>query len=121
MAKAQQPPPLAVGEQLEGEPSGGASSGKSEPDALLMAGTPEQQHPTPPTATAQRAGDEAQQASPPAAATPPDLLVPLPPPDASEGPEVMAEYEAYLQRWDAGDTLAQRWHRWVGSHLAAAT
>jgi hypothetical protein len=40
-------------------------------------------------------------------------LVPLPPPDASEGPEAAAEYEIYLQRWDAGDTLAQRWHRWV--------
>jgi len=37
--------------------------------------------------------------------------VPLPPPDASEGPEAEAEYEAYLQRWNAGDTLAQRWHR----------
>lgn len=38
-------------------------------------------------------------------------LVPLTPPDASEGPEAAAEYEMYLQRWDAGDTLAQRWHR----------
>lgn len=38
-------------------------------------------------------------------------LVPLPPPDASEGPEAAGEYELYLQRWDAGDTLAQRWHR----------
>lgn len=38
-------------------------------------------------------------------------LVPLAPPDASEGPEAAAEYETYLQRWDAGDTLAQRWHR----------
>jgi hypothetical protein len=38
-------------------------------------------------------------------------LVPLPPPDASEGAEAAAEYEIYLQRWDAGDTLAQRWHR----------
>lgn len=48
----------------------------------------------------------------PASAAPqvPDL-VPLPPPDASEGPEAAAEYELYLQRWDAGDTLAQRWHR----------
>jgi hypothetical protein len=38
-------------------------------------------------------------------------LVPLPPPDASEGAQAAAEYETYLQRWDAGDTLAQRWHR----------
>lgn len=38
-------------------------------------------------------------------------LVPLPPPDASDGAEAAAEYEIYLQRWDAGDTLAQRWHR----------
>jgi hypothetical protein len=35
----------------------------------------------------------------------------LPPPDPAEGPEVAAEYRQYLQRWAAGDTLAQRWHR----------
>jgi hypothetical protein len=35
----------------------------------------------------------------------------LPPPDACEGPEAAAEYEAYMQRWAAGQTLAQRWAR----------
>lgn len=38
-------------------------------------------------------------------------LSPLPPPSPSDGPEAVAEYETYLQRWDTGDTLAQRWHR----------
>jgi hypothetical protein len=113
MTKAHQLPPLAVGEQLEGEPSGGASSGKSEPDAVGLS-TPEQQQPAAPMA--HQAGDEAHTASPAPAAE--DLsLAPLPPPDASEGPEAAAEYEAYLQRWEAGDTLAQRWHRWVVGRL----
>jgi hypothetical protein len=40
-----------------------------------------------------------------------EALEPLSPPDASEGPEALAEYAAYLQRWQAGDTLAQRWQR----------
>jgi len=38
-------------------------------------------------------------------------LEPLCPPDASEGPEAAAEYEAYIKRWAAGETLAQRWER----------
>lgn len=40
-----------------------------------------------------------------------EALEPLSPPDASEGPEALAEYDVYLQRWRAGDTLAQRWQR----------
>lgn len=38
-------------------------------------------------------------------------LQPLAPPDPSEGAEAAAEYQVYLQRWAAGDTLAQRWDR----------
>lgn len=40
-----------------------------------------------------------------------EILDPLPPPDASEGPDALAEYELYLERWNAGDTLRQRWQR----------
>lgn len=40
-----------------------------------------------------------------------ELLEPLSPPDASEDAEVHAEYDLYLQRWSAGNTLRQRWHR----------
>jgi hypothetical protein len=36
---------------------------------------------------------------------------PLPPPDASEGPGAAAEYARYLERWEEGNTLAQRWYR----------
>jgi hypothetical protein len=50
-----------------------------------------------------------------------DDLVPLSPPDESEGPEAAAEYELYLQRWDAGDTLAQRWHRCVSRKLVGSS
>lgn len=38
-------------------------------------------------------------------------LSPLPRPDPSDSPELHAEYEHYMQRWQNGDTLAQRWHR----------
>lgn len=38
-------------------------------------------------------------------------LPPLPPPSPSEGPQVHDEYQHYLQRFEAGETLAQRWHR----------
>lgn len=40
---------------------------------------------------------------------------PQAPPDASEGPEAAAEYARYLERWEEGSTLAQRWHRSVVS------
>lgn len=38
-------------------------------------------------------------------------LSPIAAPDPSEGPEAQAEYQAYMARFAAGDTLAQRWHR----------
>jgi hypothetical protein len=43
----------------------------------------------------------------------PPSPTPLPAPGAWEGPEVHAEYAAYLRRWEAGVTLAQRIHRCV--------
>ncbi|WIA14158.1 hypothetical protein OEZ85_002700 [Tetradesmus obliquus] len=46
-------------------------------------------------------------------------LPPLPPPDASEPQEVHAEYQVYLARFAAGDTLAQRWHRLAEKGLLA--
>lgn len=53
-------------------------------------------------------------ASPKAASSPQVKLPPLSPlprPDPSDPPEVHAEYDYYMQRWQNGDTLAQRWHR----------
>jgi hypothetical protein len=49
------------------------------------------------------------------ATTPLPRLEPLSPPSPREGAAVAAEYDAYLARFAAGDTIAQRWHR-----LAAA-
>jgi hypothetical protein len=40
------------------------------------------------------------------------MLAPLTPPEAADGPEAQAEYEFYLERWSAGNTLRQRWHRY---------
>jgi hypothetical protein len=41
-----------------------------------------------------------------------EMLEPLAPPEAADGPEAQAEYETYLERWSAGNTLRQRWHRY---------
>jgi hypothetical protein len=65
-----------------------------------------QQLDLPPAAAAAAGGPSA---SGPKISLPP--LSPLPPPDASEPHEVHAEYQEYLKRFAAGDTLAQRWHR----------
>ena len=46
------------------------------------------------------------------------VVQPLCGPDPAEGPEAAAEYEAYLKRWAEGDTLAQRWARWVGGWVS---
>lgn len=120
------PPLLTVDLQNQGSDAGGAQSGKSEtttvsllsdPAAAAAAAPVESEQLTPATPAEQ----EAQQASPAAVAAPSDPevpeLAPLSPPDASEGPEVLAEYEAYLQRWEEGQTLAQRWHRWVSTYI----
>lgn len=45
-----------------------------------------------------------------------ELLEPLNPPEAADGPEAQAEYELYLERWSAGNTLRQRWHRYGRMH-----
>ena len=114
----------ALEQQQGDDPIGGAQSGKSETinEALLLdpAAAAAMAAPAPDVPT-----DHAAAGSPAApldAEAAPDVqpataglqvaeLCPLPPPDAAEGPEAAAEYELYLQRWEAGDTLAQRWHR----------
>jgi hypothetical protein len=116
------PPPLTVDLQNQGSDAGGAQSGKSETlecnllsDLTATAAAPVESEQLTPATPAEQ---EAQQASPAAAAAPADPeLAPLSPPDASEGPEVLAEYEAYLQRWREGQTLAQRWFRWVSTSV----
>jgi len=63
-----------------------------------------------PTTPSEPAGKKAGAAAAAHAST---SLEPLCPPDASEGPEAAAEYEAYIKRFAAGETLAQRWERYV--------
>jgi hypothetical protein len=116
-------PPLTMDLLNQGSDAGGAQSGKSETlesvhllglGDLAAAAPVESEQLTPATPAEQ----EAQHASPVAAAAPAGSeLAPLSPPDASEGPEVLAEYQAYLQRWEEGQTLAQRWHRWVSTSV----
>jgi hypothetical protein len=130
------PPPLNVDIQNQGSDQGtdtGAASGKSETFAeSILLSDPAAAAATPvpcehlPAAVAvvdqhtEQQEQEQQQQDPLATPTAPaaadgckqyDGLVPLSPPDECEGPEAVAEYELYLQRWHAGDTLAQRWHR----------
>jgi hypothetical protein len=137
--KALPPPPLNVDIQNQGSDPGtdtGAASGKSETcaesrllsDPAAAAATPVPCEHLPAAVavvdqhTEQHQPEQQQQQEPPATPTAlaaadssnqDGVLVPLSPPDESEGPEAAAEYELYLQRWDAGDTLAQRWHRYV--------
>jgi len=44
------------------------------------------------------------------------LPSPVPAPDESEGPAAAAEYSKYLERWEEGVTLAQRWFRWAQAY-----
>ncbi|KAF8061305.1 VPS18 [Scenedesmus sp. PABB004] len=104
-------------------PAAAASSGNSaDTGAHHLAAGAHASTSTSRQATAPALAAPASPPSPPAAAPaaepaavelPP--LAPPTPPGADEPPAVHAEYAAYLARFEAGDTLAQRWHR-----LAAA-
>ena len=140
------PSPLQLEEQ-QGSDFGGAQSGKSETiaeallhglhDRAVTPTIPSSQEQLEPTAASAEVQGSTQNSSHDMSSTPVpeaaaeaaagpqggieegdvDLLVPLSPPDESEGPEAAAEYERYLARWEEGQTLAQRWHRcgqWLG-------
>lgn len=111
------PPATAVAIKQEQQGSGSPaahSPTSSGPAGRQHSPTPELSTYTAPSAHA----DQAMMLSSPAPAGSRFLLDPPSPvaaPDPSEGPEAAAEYSRYMERWEEGVTLAQRWHRWAVS------
>jgi hypothetical protein len=99
---------VAVKQEQQGSGSPAAHS----PPSSDPAGR--QHSPTPELSTYTAPADQAMMLSSPAPASSRFQLDPPSPaaaPDPSEGPEAAAEYSRYLERWEEGVTLAQRWHR----------
>lgn len=99
---------VAVKQEQQGSGSPAAQSPTSSGPARC------QHSPTPELSTYTAPPDQAMMLSSPAPTGSRFLLDPPSPvaaPDPSEGPQVAAEYSRYLERWEEGVTLAQRWHR----------
>lgn len=100
-------PPAAVAAVMEDQ-----QPSTLEPACPDLAGADVKQEPASPPAEVQlQAGAAADFPAADAAKVKLPPLSPPPKPEPSEAAEVHAEYEHYMQRWQNGDTLAQRWHR----------